>query len=87
MAGRKNVWMLRWFQALLPRGLTGSLNCCGAFAHLVAGARGLRALLEGCDVVPKYYRIVMDREHDADGVTHDILIAVRCSVITPIGAP
>jgi len=53
----------------------------------VAGARGLRALLEGCDVVPKYYRIVMDREHDADGVTHDILIAVRCSVITPIGAP
>jgi uncharacterized protein Yka (UPF0111/DUF47 family) len=63
--------------------MTGSLNCLRAHSRaVVAGARGLRALPEGGDVVPKY-RIVMDREHDADGVTRGILIAVRRSLITP----
>jgi uncharacterized protein Yka (UPF0111/DUF47 family) len=55
-----------------------------AHSHIVvAGAQGLRALLEGGDVVPKYYRVVMDREQDADDVTRNILIAVRRSFITP----
>jgi predicted phosphate transport protein (TIGR00153 family) len=49
----------------------------------VAGAHALRALLEGGNVVPKYYQLVMDLEHDADDVTRDILIAVGRSFITP----
>lgn len=75
--------MLRWFQALLPKD-DRFFELFAAHSHaIVAGAHGLRALLEGGDVVPKYYRVVMDREHDADNVTRDILIAVRRSFITP----
>jgi len=75
--------MLRWFQALLPRD-DRFFELFAAHSHVtVAGAHALRALLEGGDVVPKYYRVVMDREHDADNVTRDVLIAVRRSFITP----
>jgi uncharacterized protein len=75
--------MLRWFQALLPKE-DRFFELFAAHSHIVvAGAQGLRALLEGGDVVPKYYRVVMDREQDADDVTRNILIAVRRSFITP----
>src|SRR6266446_3376259 len=75
--------MLRWFQALLPRD-DRFFELFAAHSHVtVAGAHALRALLEGGDVVPKYYQLVMDREHDADNVTRDILIAVGRSFITP----
>jgi uncharacterized protein len=75
--------MLRWFQALLPKE-DRFFELFAEHSHaVVAGARGLRAMLEGGDVVPKYYRVVMDREQDADNVTRDILIAVRRSFITP----
>ena len=75
--------MLRWFQALLPKE-DRFFELFAAHSHIVvAGAHGLRALLEGGDVVPKYYRVVMDREQDADDVTRNILIAVRRSFITP----
>ena len=75
--------MLRWFQALLPKE-DRFFELFEAHSHVVvAGAQGLRALLEGGDVVPKYYRVVMDREQDADDVTRNILIAVRRSFITP----
>ncbi len=76
--------MLRWFQALLPRD-DRFFELFAAHSHIVvAGAHGLRALLEGGDGVPKYYRVVMDREHDADDVTREILVAVRRSFITPV---
>jgi uncharacterized protein len=75
--------MLRWFQALLPKD-DRFFELFADHSHaIVAGAQGLRALLEGGDVVPKYYRVVMDREQDADNVTREILIAVRRSFITP----
>ena len=75
--------MLRWFQALLPKE-DRFFELFAAHSHIVvAGAQGLRALLEGGDVMPKYYRVVMDREQDADDVTRNILIAVRRSFITP----
>ena len=75
--------MLRWFQALLPKD-DRFFELFAAHSHVVvAGAQGLRVLLEGGDVVPKYYRVVMDREQDADDVTRNILIAVRRSFITP----
>jgi len=75
--------MLRWFQALLPKEDRFFELFAAHSRIVVAGAQGLRALLEGGDVVPKYYRVVMDREQDADDVTRNILIAVRRSFITP----
>ena len=76
--------MLRWFQALLPKD-DRFFDLFAAHAHVIlAGARALRALLEGGEVVPECYRVVTDREHDADDVTRDILIAVGRSFITPL---
>jgi uncharacterized protein Yka (UPF0111/DUF47 family) len=83
VSDRKCAWMLHWFQALLPRD-DRFFELFAAHSHaIVAGAQGLRALLEGDDSVPKYYRVVTEREHDADNATRDILIAVRRSFITP----
>jgi uncharacterized protein Yka (UPF0111/DUF47 family) len=75
--------MLRWFHALMPKE--------DRFFHLfaehsravVAGAEALRAMLEGGDAIARNYQIVMDREHDADDATREVLIAVRRSFITP----
>ncbi len=50
---------------------------------MVAGAEALRAMLEGGDAIARNYQIVMDREHDADNVTREVLIAVRRTFITP----
>jgi uncharacterized protein len=76
--------MLRWFQALLPKD-DRFFELFAAHSHVIAdGARALRALLEGGEVVPECYRVVTDRENDADVVTRDILIAVGRSFITPL---
>jgi uncharacterized protein len=75
--------MLRWFQALLPRN-DRFLDLFAAHSHaIVAGAEGLRALLEGGDSVPAYCQVITDREREADDLTRDILIAVGRSFITP----
>ncbi len=76
--------MLNWFHALLPKN-DQFFDMFAAHSHItVAGARGLRALLDGGDAVPHYCEIVSDREQDADAVTRDILVAVARSFITPI---
>jgi uncharacterized protein len=75
--------MLRWFQALLPR----EERFFDLFARhseaVAAGAQALREMLEGGDAVPRHYKTVVDREHDADNVTREVLIAVRRTFITP----
>jgi uncharacterized protein len=75
--------MLRWFHALMPR----EERFFDLFARhadaVVAGAKALRDMLEGGDAVPQHCKIVMDREHDADNVTREVLIAVRRTFITP----
>ena len=50
---------------------------------LVAGAQALRKLLEGGETVPQYCREIVDREHDADQITREVLLAVRRTFITP----
>ena len=40
-------------------------------------------MLDGGNSVQPNYQIVMDREHDADDVTREVLIAVRRTFITP----
>jgi predicted phosphate transport protein (TIGR00153 family) len=75
--------MLHWFQALLPKNDRFFDLFAAHSRAIVAGARGLRALLEGGDAVPQYCQEVTDREHEADDITRDILIAVGRSFITP----
>jgi predicted phosphate transport protein (TIGR00153 family) len=75
--------MLHWFKALLPKS-DQFFDLFAAHSHaIVAGAHGLRALLDGGDAVPQYCRVVTDRELEADAVTREILIAVARSFITP----
>ena len=76
--------MLNWFQALLPKNEQFFDMFAAHSRAIVAGANGLRALLEGGDAVPQYCRVVADREREADSVTRDILTAVGRSFITPI---
>lgn len=75
--------MMRWFQALLPR----EERFFDLFARhsdvVAAGAKALRAMLEGGEAVALNYKSVMDREHDADNITREVLIAVRRTFITP----
>jgi uncharacterized protein len=76
--------MLHWFHTLLPKN-DQFFDLFAAHSHaIVAGAHGLRALLEGGEAVPQYCQLVMDREHEADLVTRDILTAASRSFITPI---
>jgi predicted phosphate transport protein (TIGR00153 family) len=75
--------MLHWFHKLLPR----EERFFDLFARhsevVVAGAKALREMLEGGDGVTRHCKTVMDREHDADILTREVLMAVRRSFITP----
>jgi hypothetical protein len=75
--------MMRWFHALLPR----DERFFDLFARhsdaVAAGAKALRDMLDGGDGIPIHYKTVVDREHDADNVTREVLIAVRRTFITP----
>jgi uncharacterized protein len=75
--------MLGWFQALMPK----EQRFFDLFAQhskaVLAGAEALRCMLDGGDAVPRHFQTVMDREHDADDVTREVLIAVRRTFITP----
>jgi uncharacterized protein len=76
--------LMRWFNVLLPRE-EGFFELFSQHSRvLVAGADALRSLLEGGDKVPIHYQQVMDREHEADVITREILVAVRRTFITPI---
>jgi uncharacterized protein Yka (UPF0111/DUF47 family) len=75
--------MLRWFHALMPK----EERFFELFARhadaVLGGARALRAMLEGGAEVERNCHLVMDREHEADDVTREVLIAVRRTFITP----
>src|SRR5690348_3404794 len=75
--------MLRWFHALMPK----EERFFDLFARhsqaVLAGAKALRAMMEGGEAVALNCKTVMDREHDADDATREVLIAVRRTFITP----
>lgn len=75
--------MLHWFQALLPRDDRFFDMFAAHSRAIVAGARSLRALLDGGDAVPRHCKAVVEHEHEADDVTREILTAVGRSFITP----
>ena len=75
--------MMRWFHALMPKE-ERFFDLFAQHSHAVlAGSVALRAMLEGGDALTRNYQTVMDREHDADDVTREVLIAVRRTFITP----
>ena len=75
--------MLGWFHALMPK----EERFFDLFARhsqaVLAGAHALRAMMEGGGAVARNCQTVMDREHDADDATREVLIAVRRTFITP----
>jgi len=75
--------MFRWFQALMPKEERFFELFARHSEAVLAGAKALRAMLEGGAAVQTNYQIVMDREQDADDVTREVLMAVRRTFITP----
>ena len=75
--------MLGWLYRLLPREERFFELFTEHSNTLVAGAEALRSLLDGGEGVPQHFQTVMDREHDADDITREILIAVRRTFTTP----
>jgi len=75
--------MLRWFHALMPKEERFFVLFARHSDAVLAGAEALRSMLEGGAAVKTNYQTVMDREHDADDVTREVLIAVRRTFITP----
>ena len=75
--------MLRWFHALMPKEERFFELFAQHSQAVLAGAKALRAMLDGGDAISHNYQIVMDRENDADNVTREVLIAVRRTFITP----
>ncbi len=75
--------MLGWFHALMPKEERFFELFARHSQAVVAGAEALRSMLEGGEAVARNYQTVMDREHDADDVTREVLIAVRRTFITP----
>ncbi len=75
--------MMRWFHALMPKEERFFELYARHSRAVLAGAEALRAMMEGGDAVSRNCQTVMDREHDADVATREVLIAVRRSFITP----
>lgn len=75
--------MLSWFRALMPRE-DRFFDMFEAHSRLlVQGAGSLQHLLEGGPDVPRYCSEIVEREHEADAVAREILLAIRRSFITP----
>jgi uncharacterized protein Yka (UPF0111/DUF47 family) len=75
--------MLRWFHALMPKEERFFELFARHSQAVLAGAQALRAMMEGGAAVASNCQTVMDREHDADNATREVLIAVRRTFITP----
>jgi predicted phosphate transport protein (TIGR00153 family) len=75
--------MFRWFRAFLPRE-ERFFDLFARHAAVVAqGAAALQDMLKGGDETPVYCQRVNQFENDADGITREVLTAVRRTFITP----
>ncbi|RUX33738.1 DUF47 domain-containing protein [Mesorhizobium sp. M2A.F.Ca.ET.042.01.1.1] len=74
--------MLGWFRKLLPR----EDRFFDLFERhsrtVVGGAEALQHLLSGEDI-DRWCQTIVDLENEADGITAEVLLAVRRSFITP----
>ncbi len=75
--------MFGWFQRLLPRQDNFFDKFESHAATLVAGADALARLLQGGEGMADHIREIVEREHDADAITRDVLQSVRRTFLTP----
>jgi uncharacterized protein len=75
--------MLNWFQKLMPREERFFTLFDRHAACLKAGAHTLRELLNGGPRVPELCARLVQQEHEADLVAHEVLLAIRRTFITP----
>ena len=80
---RRNVNMLGWFQALMPREERFFQLFEKHATIVVAGAEALRRLMRGGDDIEACRKEIFLREAEADEVTREVLVAVRRTFITP----
>ena len=75
--------MLRWFRVFLPK----EERFFDLFARhadtVVKGAQALQEMLRGGEETPVFCQRVNQFENDADGITREVLTAVRRTFITP----
>src|SRR6202012_3780824 len=75
--------MFRWFRAFLPRGQR-FFDLFSRHAVVVTqGARALQDVLKGGEETSVHCQRVNQFENDADGITREVLTAVRRTFITP----
>ena len=75
--------LMSWFRAVLPRE-ERFFDLFNRHAQtLVAGAAALQGMLRGGPDIPKYCQLVAKHESEADGITREVLTAVRRTFITP----
>ncbi|RWA94593.1 MAG: DUF47 domain-containing protein [Mesorhizobium sp.] len=74
--------MLGWFRRLLPREDRFFELFERHSRTVVGGAEALEQLLQGRDV-ERWSQKIVDLEDEADGITAEVLLAVRRSFITP----
>ncbi len=75
--------MISWFQALMPREEKFFDHFERHADVLVAGADALRKVLEGGDNIAANCELVFQHESKADEITHEVMLAVRRTFITP----
>ena len=75
--------MLSWFRALLPKEDDFFRLFDAHAATLTRGADAMRHVLDGGDATPHWCAKVVEHEHEADDVAHEVLVSVRRSFITP----
>jgi predicted phosphate transport protein (TIGR00153 family) len=75
--------MMRWFRAFLPKE-ERFFDLFDRHAQtVIQGAVALQGVLNGGEETPIYCQRVSQFENDADGITRDVLTAVRRTFITP----
>lgn len=75
--------MFAWFQRLLPRQGNFFELFENHAATLVAGADALSRMVQGGPDIAAQIREVIEREHEADAITREVLQTVRRTFLTP----
>ena len=75
--------MLRWFNMLMPREDRFFDLFVRHAETVLAGAKALRAALDGGEQLERFCQEIFDQENKADEITREVLTAVRRSFITP----
>ena len=75
--------MLQWFHRLMPRQGDFFALFERHAAVVVSAARALRQMLAGDDQLKLRFQDVVALEHEADGITREVLILLRTTFITP----